>query len=402
MLLIKEEQLTNIVKKRKRISENIEKKVSIIIGDVEKKGDLALKYWTKKLDGVDIKNFKVSEDEIKKCLAKISPSDKKVIKEVIKRIERYHRKQIIRQFSIRERGIKIDFKVKPVERVGIYIPAGTSPLVSTVLMTVIPAKVAGAKEIIACSPPSCNGTIHPYIIAALNFTGVKQIFRVGGSQAIAAMAFGTQSIPRVNVIAGPGNIYVNAAKKILQGTVGIDLMAGPSELAVLIDQTANPDWIESDLKSQEEHRDGLVFLISTDESLGKKIARRVKTGYWMKVDSLEKGIKVINEIAPEHAQIVCRNARKIAGKITAGAIFIGNYTPCAIGDYIAGPSHTLPTGGSAIFDSGLTVFDFIRTYAVMEANSYFFKKNGIIAEKLAEIENLKYHKQSLKIRRTLT
>ncbi len=402
MLQIKREELKNILRKRKSFPTAVEKTVSKIISDIEKKGDAALRYWTEKLDGVRIDDFRVSEKEIQSCLEKILDSDRKIIKETVRRIENYHRKQKIPGFSIKEKGIRIDFRTKPVKRAGIYIPAGTAPLLSTVLMTAIPAKIAGVKEIVACSPPSYRGSIHPYIVGTLSMIGIKKIFRAGGSQAIAAMAYGTDTIPQVNVIAGPGNIYVNAAKKMLAGKVGIDLLAGPSELAVLLDETANPSWIESDLKAQEEHRDGLVFLVSTDKKIARKIANRISSGYSIMVNSIDEGIDVVNEIAPEHAQIVCRNARKIAEKIIAGAIFVGNHTPCALGDYIAGPSHTLPTGGNASFDSGLSVFNFLRTYAVIEANSSFFQKNGTIAERLAEIENLSQHQISLRMRRELT
>ncbi|MCM8817011.1 MAG: histidinol dehydrogenase [Candidatus Omnitrophica bacterium] len=394
--------MNDILEKRVSISTDVERRVLKIINDVKKKGDYGLRLWTKKLDGADIQDFSVSENEIKRCLLEIPDTDRKMIKTVITRVEKYHRKQFINQFSIKEPGIKIDFKVKPVEKVGIYIPAGRSPLVSTVIMTAVPAKVAGVKEIIACSPPSYFGTIHPYIIATLAMLEIKKIFKVGGSQAIAAMAFGTESIPKVNIIAGPGNIFVNTAKKLLTGTVGIDLLAGPSELVVLMDNTANPDWVEADLKSQQEHRDGFILMVSTDELLAKKIAKKIKTGYWIKVESIEKGVNIVNKIAPEHVQVICKNARKIAEKIIAGAIFIGNYTPCALGDYIAGPSHTLPTCSSACFDSGLSVFNFLRTFATIEANKRFFYKNGIIAERIAEIENLVHHKKSLKERRVFS
>lgn len=401
MLQIKENQLDDILRERKTLPAGVEKTVSKIIADIEKKGDEALRYWTKKLDGVLIEDFRVSESEIKESLKQIPEGDRKLIKEAGKRIEKYHKKQTIKQFSIKEEGIRIDFKLKPIEKAGIYIPAGTSPLVSTVLMTVIPAKIAGVKEIIACSPPTYHGTIHPYIIASLSMMGVKKIFKAGGSQAIASMAFGTQTIPRVNIIAGPGNNYVNAAKKILAGIVGVDVLAGPSELVVLMDKTANARWIEADLKSQEEHKNGLVFLISTEVTKAREIAKKIRTGYLILVDSIEKAIEITNLIAPEHLQIICKNARKIAEKVIAGAVFIGNYSPCSIGDYIAGPSHTLPTGGSAEFSSGLNVFNFMRSYAVIEANSRFFKKNGKIAQRLAEIENLKNHREAIKIREIL-
>lgn len=402
MLRIKYNELKRILDIKSQDLSCVEKTVSEIISDVKKNGDSALKFWTKKLDGVDIKDFCVSEKEIKNCLKQITENDKKIILNAAKRIERYHKKQKINPFTIKEKGIRIDFRIKPVEKVGIYIPAGTAPLVSTVLMTAIPAKIAGVDEIIACSPPVYNGSIHPYIIGTLSLLGVKKIFKAGGSQAIAAMAFGTQTIPKVNIIAGPGNIFVNAAKKILSGSVGIDLLAGPSELVVLVDETANPDYVIADLRSQEEHKDSLVFLVSTDEKLAKKISKNVKTGYWLLAENIEKGIETINLIAPEHLQIICKNARKLSEKVIAGAVFIGNYTPCAVGDYIAGPSHTLPTGQSAAFDSGLNVFNFLRTYAVIETDWNFFEKNGNIAERLAEIEKLYNHCFSLKIRRNIS
>ncbi|HOL49362.1 MAG TPA: histidinol dehydrogenase [bacterium] len=399
MLQIRPVDVEKVLKERKLFSTSVENIVSKIISDVQKRRDGALRYWTKKFDGVDIDNFQISEQEITSSVSKISKSDRQLIKQAIKRITSYHKKQRIKQFVIKEKEIKISFRVKPVNRVGLYIPGGTAPLVSTVLMTGLPAKIAGVKEIIACSPPSCNGSIHPYIIAALDFIGVNKIFKVGGAQAIAAMAYGTETIPKVNVIAGPGNIYVNAAKKILAGIIGIDLLAGPSELVVLIDSSANPDFVIADLNAQEEHKQSMIFLISEDSAIARKISNNVKAGYWIKIDTMESAIDIVNTIAPEHLQIVCKNANAIAEKVIAGAIFIGSYTPCAIGDYIAGPSHTLPTGGSAIFDSGLNVFDFMRSYAVIEAQSQFFKKHGIIIERLAEIENLLNHKMSVEIRR---
>ena len=399
MLQIKTQDIHKILAERLKKSESVEKKVSKIISDVERNRDVALRYWTKKLDGVDIEQFSVSEQEIKSAIKKITPSDRKVIKHAIERITRYHKKQFVKQFTVKERGIEISFKTKPIEKAGIYIPGGTFPLVSTVLMTAIPAKVAGVKEIIACSPPSYNGSIHPYIIGTLAMLEIRKIFKVGGSQAIAAMAYGTESIPKVNFIAGPGNIYVNCAKKILTGKVGIDLLAGPSELVALVDESANADFIATDLNAQAEHSNSIVFLLSFDKNTGEQISRRVNQGYWMKIDSVEEAIEIINTIAPEHLQIVCKNPEKISESVVAGAIFIGNYSPCAIGDYIAGPSHTLPTGSSASFDSGLNVFDFIRSYAVIKANWQFFKKNGIIAERIAEIENLFGHQASIKIRR---
>ncbi len=398
MLLIKAQQIQDILKKRKKILSSVEKTAARIISDVEKNGDKAIIRWTKKLDRIRIDEIQVSNDEIHSAARKISSQDKRVIRKAIERITRYHRKQRIPVFTINENGMRIKFRTKPVEKVGLYIPGGSAPLVSTTIMTAIPAKVAKVKEITACSPPTYKGTIHPYIVGCLSMLGVKRIFKIGGSQAIAAMAYGTESVPKVDIIVGPGNVYVNAAKRLVAGTVGIDLFAGPSELAVLADSTANVEFVSADLNAQAEHRYSCVFFLCTDSKIGKEVSKKVKEGYWIKISSIDEGVEIINRIAPEHLQVICKDAGNIAEKLIAGAIFIGNYTPCALGDYIAGPSHTLPTGGTASFDSGLNVFDFLRTFAIIEASSDFFKKNGIISERLAEIENLLKHRNSIQIR----
>ena len=214
------------------------------------------------------------------------------------------------------------------------------------------------------------------------------------------MAYGTETIPKVDKIIGPGNKYVNAAKKLVCGETGIDLLAGPSELVVLCDDTGNSSFIAADINAQMEHGQGLAFLFTTSERVGNEVSGQVKKGWRIKIKDLQEGVKLVNLVAPEHLEIIAAGARKIADKVTAGAVFIGNYTPCALGDYFAGPSHVLPTGGNAAFSSGLSVFDFLRTYAVMEGKREFFTRYGHFAEALAEKEHLFYHKQSLALRRT--
>ncbi|HDD64669.1 MAG TPA: histidinol dehydrogenase [Firmicutes bacterium] len=385
--------------KRKRFEKDgIEKKVRDIIEKVKKEGDKALFYFTEKFDGVRLNQLKVKNSEISSAKKFLSPEILKIIKETSKRIERYHKKQLPSKFSIKENDITLEFLFSPIEKVGIYIPAGQSPLLSTILMTVIPAKIAGVKKIFIASPPSYDGKVHPLILATCNFLGINDIFSIGGAQAISAFAFGTETVPKVDLIAGPGNEYVNTAKRLVYGEVGVDLPAGPSEIVIFSDKSGNDKFIEMDLKSQMEHKGGLGIFITTSERLGEKISKRVKEGYWILVRNSDEAVEIINFIKPEHLQIICRNPEKILNRVIAGAIFVGNYSPATIGDYFAGPSHVLPTGKTAGFSSGLSVYTFLRSYAVIEAKKEFFDKYGEIIKKFAEIEGLKMHSESISIR----
>ncbi|MCM8804700.1 MAG: histidinol dehydrogenase [Candidatus Omnitrophica bacterium] len=387
------DQLKVILKKEGEI----EKDVKEIIDIVKKEGDKAILYFTEKFDKVKLENIKVSDNYIKESRKYLKGEIFEYIKEAKGRIEKYHKKQLPVEFKLKEKEIEIEFKFTPIEKVGIYIPSGQSPLISTCLMTIIPAKIAGVKEIYISSPPSFNGKIHPLIIATCNYLGVKDIFSVGGVQAITAFAFGTETIPKVDLIVGPGNKYVNFAKKLLYGEIGIDLLAGPSEVVIFSDNSGREDFIEYDLKAQIEHKDGLGILITTDEKIGNSISQKIKDGYWLLVKDEKEAIEIINYISPEHLQVISKKPN-IFKNCKAGAIFIGNYTPVVIGDYFAGPSHVLPTGLTGRFSSGLNVLNFLRSYAIIKCRKEFIKKYGKYIEKIAEIEGLENHKNSIKAR----
>lgn len=378
--------------------EDIENEVKEIIEKVEKEKDKAIFYFTEKFDNVKLDSLKVSEKERKESWKSLKGEIFLSIRKAKERIEKYHKRQIPKGFKIKEKNIEIEFKFSPIEKVGVYIPGGQAPLISTVLMTVIPAKIAGVKEIYVSSPPSFSGKVHPLIVAVCDYLGVKEIFSVGGVQAISGFAFGTETIPKVDLIVGPGNKYVNTAKKLLYGVVGIDLPAGPSEVVIFSDSSGNEKFIEYDLKAQMEHTDGIGILITTDEKIGEKVAKRVEKGYLILVKDEKEAIEIINYISPEHLQIISKKPDIFIKNCKAGAIFIGNYTSAVIGDYFAGPSHVLPTGKTARFSSGLSVFTFLRSYAIIKCKKEFIKKYGKYIEKMGEIEGLKNHINSIKIR----
>lgn len=375
------------------------KKVVSILAEVKKNGDAALKKFTERFDGVKIEDIKVSAEEIDAAEKNI---DKKVMSAVIRtaeRLRKYHKKQMPEKFAVREKGLSSECVFFPVRTAGIYVPAGQAPLVSTLLMTVIPAQAAGVKKIYAASPPSHNGKVHPLILGVLGYLGIRDVFAVGGAQSIAAFAYGTETVPAVDFIAGPGNKYVDTAKRLLYGKVGIDLPAGPSELAVFTDGSADIDFIEADMKAQIEHSGGLGILITTCEKTGRELSAGIKGGYWLKVKDKKEAVEAINLIAPEHLQVMCRNPRSIVRDVVAGAIFIGNWSPAVLGDYFAGPSHVLPTGRTARFASGVSVYTFLRNCAVVEAGAGFYRQYGELMEVLPRTEGLPMHRESVSIRR---
>jgi len=377
---------------------DIENEVRKIIDKVKREKDKAIFYFTEKFDNVKLKSLKVSKKERKENRKRLKGEIFESIKKTKNRIEKYHKRQLPEGFKIKEKNIEIEFKFSPIEKVGIYIPGGQAPLISTVLMTVIPAKIAGVKEIYISSPPSFSGKIHPLIVAICDYLGVKDIFSVGGVQAISGFAFGTETIPKVDLIVGPGNKYVNTAKKLLYGEVGIDLPAGPSEVVIFSDSSGNLKFIEYDLKAQMEHTDGIGIFITTDEKIGEKIVKSVEKGYLILVKNEKEAIEIINYISPEHLQIISKKPDIFIKNCKAGAIFIGNYTSVVIGDYFAGPSHVLPTGKTARFSSGLSVLTFLRSYSIIKCKKEFIKKYGKYIEKIGEIEGLKNHTNSIRIR----
>ncbi|MCS7181066.1 MAG: histidinol dehydrogenase [bacterium] len=391
------EDLKKILEKKQ---EDIEKDVKEIIERVKNQGDKAIFYFTEKFDKVKLEKLKITENEIEGSKKYLKGKIFECIKKAKERIEKYHKKQLPKGFKIKEKDIEIEFKYSPIEKIGIYIPGGQVPLISTVLMTIIPAKIAGVKEIYVSSPPSYNGKIHPLIIATCDYLGVKNIFSVGGVCAITAFAFGTETIPKVDLIVGPGNKYVNCAKKLLYGQVGIDLPAGPSEVVIFSDNSGKLNFIEYDLKAQIEHTDGMGILITTDEKIGTIVSKNVEKGYLVVVRDEKEAIEIINYISPEHLQVISKKP-EIFKNCKAGAIFIGNYTPATIGDYFAGPSHVLPTGKTARFSSGLTIFTFLRSYAIIKCKKEFIKKYGRDIEEIATIEGLKNHSLSIKVRKSI-
>lgn len=394
------------------------KAVEEILGKVKRGGDRALIELTKKYNGItlDKNSIAVSKKEIHEAVKSIPPSDRMLLQRIKKRLLFYHEKTRPRPSKLREKGITIEEIWVPIERVGLYVPGGFRPLVSSLLMTAAPARAAGVKEILAATPPSREGKIDPYIIYTANIFGIRKIYKIGGSQAMAAFAYGTQTVPKVQKIAGPGNIYVTLAKKLLFGEVGIDLLAGPSEIVILADKTAQPDYVAHDLLSQAEHGEDTSSILITDSgNLIKKVKIILKgllsklppdlllknCGKFIAVSSLAEGINYVNDISPEHLEIIVRSPRRILPLIkNAGAIFIGPYSPVVIGDYAAGPSHVLPTSGTSRFSSGITTQTFMKRISVIHMLKNGFNRLSSDAARLAEIEGLIGHKMAIRARRT--
>lgn len=358
-----------------------EQSVKKIVDDVRARGDEALAEYTLKFDGAALEALEVSEEEIVQAKKEVSAEFLRVLGQAKENIEFFHRRQLKEGFEIKQPdGTVLGQKYTPVERAGIYVPGGTASYPSTVLMNAVPAKIAGVDEIIMCTPPSKDGKIKAEILAAASLAGVDRIFKCGGAQAIAAMAYGTQTIPQVYKIVGPGNIFVALAKRQVFGAVSIDMIAGPSEILVIADKTANPVFLAADMLSQAEHdRLATAALITDSLELAQKTAEEIQrqlallprrdiaaqsvetNGKIIVVDNLDAAAEVSNAIAPEHLEICVDNPFDYLGKIkNAGSIFLGKYTPEALGDYYAGPNHTLPTGGSAKFSSPLSVDDFVK------------------------------------------
>jgi histidinol dehydrogenase len=376
--------------------------VANIISAVESYGDKALLQYTKKFDKVNIKqrSIRVTESEVSAAFQNISPSFVTHIKQSINNITNFHQEQIIKSFRIKtEDGAILGEEVQPIERVGVYIPGGTAPLVSTVLMTVLPARVAQVKEVYLASPPYSDGCINPYILVVASLLKVKNIFKMGGAQAIAAFAFGTKTVAKVDKIVGPGNKYVTEAKRQLYGYVDIDTLAGPSEVVVIASKFTKEDYVVQDLKAQAEHKDGVAILITPSKALANYVKDKVPKGYLIKVKNLDQAIDVANRIAPEHLELLVQRPHRLVKKIkNAGAVFLGPYSPTAVGDYIAGPSHVLPTYGTARFFSGLSVRDFLKTQSIINYSKKALERYYPTLELLSEIEGLKEHLNSVKVR----
>ncbi len=382
----------------------VEEKVRKIIDDVRLLGDDALIKYTRKFDKVKLsqRQLRVSQIEISGAYANISPNFVSSLKVIIENINRFYRKQLRKSWRIKgAEGVVLGENYTPLERVGVYIPAGTAPLVSTVYMTVLPARLAQVKKIVMISPPDKNGYINPHILVIADLLKVDEIYRVGGAQGVAALAYGTKTIPRVDKIVGPGNIYVSEAKRQVFGAVDIDMIAGPTELVIIANRLSDPKYIIADLRAQAEHTKGLAILITNSKSLANEVKSQLDgdNGYIILTKNLKQACEIANKIAPEHLEILVNNPKGLLKNIkNAGAIFLGPYSPVAVGDYVAGPSHVLPTSGTARFFSGLNVSDFIKSSHIISYSKKALEKIREPLEKIAGIEGLQKHVDSVKAR----
>ena len=389
------ELLKMLADRHAKLSES-EERVAEIIRRVREGGEPALRELTKIYDGCEIDDVRVSNAEIKEAKEDFLDKEwRQRLKKIAGRIRTFAKKELPKNFKIVEPEGTLERVYVPIDPVGVYIPAGTAPLVSTVLMAVIPAQTAGVKRIVVATPPGKDSQANKAVVATCAFLGVTEIYKIGGAQAIAALAFGIGKIPKVALIVGPGNEYVAAAKKLLYGIVNLDCPAGPSEVVVFADKTAPLSFVSAELSGQAEHRHGLAVLVTPDRKVAEAAARFPADGFIV-VCEKEKAADLIEAIAPEHLAVMAADAKKFAAKITkAGAIFIGNYSPVALGDYLAGPSHILPTGGAAVSFSGLSALTFLRSYARISWNKNGLKKWAGDIEKLAELEGLTQHKLSV-------
>ena len=398
-----------------------EEKVNEIIDKVKIEGDQALFDYTLRFDKfiLTADNMKVTRQEIDEAYKKLDPELVDVIRKSAENIRTFHTKQLRNSwFDAREDGTILGMKITPIAKAGVYVPGGKAAYPSSVLMNVIPAKVAGVGEIIMTTPPGADGSVNPGTLVAADIAGVDAIYKVGGAQAIAAMAFGTQSIPKVDKITGPGNIFVALAKKAVYGYVSIDSIAGPSEILVLADETANPRYVAADLLSQAEHDElASAILITTSKQLAEQVSVQVgefveqlsrtgimrksleNYGYILIAENMSDAIDAVNEIASEHLEILTANPFEVMTKVkNAGAIFLGEYASEPLGDYFAGPNHILPTNGTAKFFSPVNVDDFIKKTSIISYSREALEKVHKDIEKFAESEGLTAHANSIKVR----
>ncbi len=411
------EHLKRIERRGELLAEEYEKTVKEIIEYVKREGDKALVELTRRFDKLEVEKpeeLEIPYHKLKEAYERIPPEVAEALELAASRIRRFHERQLENSYTVyEESGIILGQKVLPLERVGVYVPGGKAQYPSTVLMNTIPAKVAGVEEVVMVSP---NPSV--YTLAAAFVAGVDRVFRIGGAQAVAALAYGTELVPRVDKVVGPGNIYVALAKKLLYGVVDIDMVAGPSEILVIADGSANPAWVAADLLSQAEHDElAGAFCVTDSFEFALKVVEEVKRqleklerkeiaqksvenwGTVFVVENLEEACRLANRIAPEHLEIVTRNPWELVPKIkNAGAIFVGEYSTEPLGDYVLGPNHTLPTGGTARFYSPLGVYDFLKRSSVIYVSREGFKEVSQAAKVLAEVEGLTAHKRAVEIR----
>ena len=412
--------LQNLLKRSPNNYGEFEGRVNAIIEEVRNNRDQAVFNYTKQFDGADINagNILVTEEEIAEAYEQVDTTLLAVIRKSLVNIKKYHEKQVQNSWFTTEDGIILGQKVTALATVGVYVPGGKAVYPSSVLMNVLPAKVAGVDRIVMCTPPGKDGKVYPSTLVAAKEAGVDEIYKVGGAQAIAAMAFGTESVPKVDKIVGPGNIYVALAKKAVFGYVSIDSIAGPSEILVLADETANPRYVAADLLSQAEHDEmASAILITTSQKLAEEVSAEIDQfvaelsrkeiiqksldnyGYILVADNMEDAIDTVNAIASEHMEIVTADPFHVMTKIrNAGAIFIGEYSSEPLGDYFAGPNHVLPTNGTAKFFSALSVDDFIKKSSIISYSREALEKVHKDIEQFAECEKLTAHANSIRVR----
>ena len=413
--------LKNLLKRSTSNYGEYEDTVRKILEDVKERGDEALFEYTKKFDRFDLNasNIRVTEEEIKEAYSLVDDEYIKVMKDAAENIREFHEKQVRNTWiDTKPDGSIIGQRFIPIEKAGTYVPGGKAAYPSSVLMNIIPAKVAGVSRIIAVTPPNSEGKVNPGTLVAADIAGADEIYKVGGAQAVAALAYGTDSIPKVDKITGPGNIFVALAKKAVYGNVGIDSLAGPSEILVLADETANPRYVAADLLSQAEHDEmASAILITTSEKLAKEVSNEVEEftkklerekiirasldnfGYILLADDLEQEIETVNAIAPEHLEIITKDPFATMTKIrNAGAMFLGEYSSEPLGDYFAGPNHIIPTNGTARFFSPVGVDDFVKRSSIIAFSKEGLEKVHKEVELFAEKEGLTAHANSVRVR----
>jgi histidinol dehydrogenase len=415
-----EETLQRITQRGRGFEKAIWTAVKTIVNDVALRGNAALFEYTQKFDQCDLRTdgIEVSGRELDQAISKVTPKDMDILALAASRIEAFHRKQEVTSWiSSDENGIELGQRVLPLERIGIYAPGGLAVYPSTVLMAAIPAKIAGVAEIILVSPAK-QGGFNPLIAAAAKLSGVTRIFKIGGAQAIAALAYGTESVPKVDKIVGPGNAYVTAAKKMVYGIVAIDMIAGPSEVLIIADGTADASFAAADLIAQAEHDEmASAILLTPDEKFARQVISEVNAqlvllpkksiavsalesfGAVIVTKDFDEAVTIANRFAPEHLELLVDQPKQLLDRIRhAGAAFLGNFTPEAIGDYMAGPNHILPTGGTARFSSPLGVYDFVKRTSIVSFSEAALGTYGRQAERFAGMEGLDGHGHSISIR----
>jgi histidinol dehydrogenase len=402
-------------------SPEIEPKVKAILDDVRRNGDKAVLKYTKAFDSLKTNRLAIKADEISECAGRADRTVVTALKLSAKRIRAFHERQKEASWHFSEDGTLLGQVIRPVGRVGVYIPGGKASYPSTVLMNVIPAQVAGVEEIALCVPAP-GGEINPCVMAAVQLLGVTEVYRIGGAQAVGAMAYGTKTIRKVDKIVGPGNIYVATAKKMVFGEVAIDMIAGPSEILIIADRSANPDFIAADLLSQAEHDEYASSILITDcerlaDAVEKKLKKQLTSlrrekiagrsvdnyGAIILTKDIRDAVEISNSIAPEHLEIMTKNPKKVLPIVkNAGAIFLGEWTPEALGDYSAGPNHTLPTCGTARFSSPLGVYDFMKRSSLLSFSKEGFRKLAGTVKTLTNAEGLEAHGNAIRIRERST